>query len=193
MAARRAGRRPDPNEEAFRQARQRVTTHPMFRPLCSAGAARNAWFAWSDDDELADQRGWARVREDGKVVVNRRRRADADEWYWVLVHCLLHLGFGHLDPEREDPADRAEQAAACLVVARFQHDAKLGRPPGRTATPAARRGRGPARRPVAGERRSRRVRDCGRRRVVLGAGALPAAPRLRSPRPRAGGPGRPGR
>ncbi|WP_435820079.1 vWA domain-containing protein [Micromonospora purpureochromogenes] len=135
MAARRAGRRPDPNEEAFRQARQRVTTHPMFRPLCSAGAARNAWFAWSDDDELADHRGWARVREDGKVVVNRRRRADADEWYWVLVHCLLHLGFGHLDPEREGPADRAEQAAACLVVARFQHDAKLGRPPGELPTP----------------------------------------------------------
>lgn len=132
MARRRAGREPDPNEKAFLEARQRVTNHPMFRPLFSSGY-RNAWFRWTDDNDLTDRQGWARVHDDGEIVVNRRRRADAGEWYWVLVHCLLHLGFGHLDTGEAGAADRAGRTAACLVVARFQVDAKLGRPP--TALP----------------------------------------------------------
>ncbi|WP_406043540.1 DUF2201 family putative metallopeptidase [Micromonospora sp. NBC_00898] len=128
MAHRRAGREPDPNEKAFLAARQRVSAHPMFRPMVG-GTYPNARFEWTDDGRLDNLRGWARVHPDGRIVVNRRRRADVDEWHWVLVHCLLHLGFGHLAADRPGPDDPAARAAACLAVARFQADAKLGRPP----------------------------------------------------------------
>ncbi|MEU2613479.1 hypothetical protein ABZ570_18120 [Micromonospora sp. NPDC007271] len=125
---RRSGRRPDPNEEAFNQAEKRAYDHPMFRPLLFDGYPR-ARFRWVDDEELAEARGWARVAGGGEIVVDRRRRADAEEWYWVITHCLLHLGFGHLDGDPARRNDPAAVAAACLAVARFQLDARLGRPP----------------------------------------------------------------
>ncbi|MFD0595928.1 hypothetical protein ACFQZ4_29560 [Catellatospora coxensis] len=59
--------------------------------------------------------------------MNRHAPADPAQWTWVLAHCLLHLGFGHLEPGRA--ADHPAQAAACLVVTRFQQQLRLGKAP----------------------------------------------------------------
>ncbi|MFJ8580702.1 hypothetical protein [Micromonospora sp. NPDC093277] len=106
----------------------------MFRSLLCDGYP-SARIRWLDDEELAEAQGWARVAGDGEIVVDRRRRADTEEWYWVITHCLLHLGFGHLDADRDGQSDPAATAAACLAVARFQLDARLGRPPRPLPTP----------------------------------------------------------
>jgi predicted metal-dependent peptidase len=54
------------------------------------------------------------------------RRAEPDEWIYVLAHCLLHLALAHFRSERRP----LEWNAACdVVVARFLAGMKLGRPP----------------------------------------------------------------
>ena len=60
------------------------------------------------------------------VAVHPKRRGEPAEWVYVLAHCLLHLGFGHL---RERPQAREWNAACDCFLARFLGDLKLGRPP----------------------------------------------------------------
>jgi predicted metal-dependent peptidase len=76
------------------------------------------------------EHGWAIVSSDRRIYCHPTRRAEPDEWLWVLTHALLHLGFGHLHaPEMAGDHDREWSAACDYVVARFQTDLKLGRPP----------------------------------------------------------------
>ncbi|MCT2592997.1 hypothetical protein LHJ74_28140 [Streptomyces sp. N2-109] len=80
---------------------------------------------------VVPKEGWALVESDGCVHVNPQRLAEPDEWAWVLAHCLLHLGFGHLPAargERVQP-DQYERAARCVVVCRFQQSLPVGSPP----------------------------------------------------------------
>jgi predicted metal-dependent peptidase len=75
--------------------------------------------------------GWAVVDSSGVVHANPRRRAEPAEWAWVLAHCLLHLGFGHLpaaEGRREQP-NAHRVAANCAVVNRFLAGFPVGRPP----------------------------------------------------------------
>ncbi|MEV0898524.1 hypothetical protein [Actinoplanes sp. NPDC049802] len=115
----------DPNTLACHQAWRELAGHPLFAPMTHGGGypRRDACL------ELvgAPVPGIARVGVNGRITASRSRRLEADEWRWVLAHCLLHLGFGHLDPEARD--DAAHQAAACVAVARFQRAVKLGREP----------------------------------------------------------------
>nr|WP_212834991.1 hypothetical protein [Catellatospora sp. TT07R-123] len=101
----------------------------MFRPMSSGGLGwrRSIRTHWAPDEELGRARGFARVDPDGRITVNSAARATAEEWTWILTHCVLHLGFGHLEPGRR--TDRAAQAAACVAVARFQQQLRLGKPP----------------------------------------------------------------
>ncbi|MDI1459795.1 hypothetical protein QEZ54_02320 [Catellatospora sp. KI3] len=101
----------------------------MFRPLSSGGMGwrRGIRPHWTQDERLGRARGYARVNPDGRITVNSSARATAEEWTWILTHCVLHLGFGHLEPGRR--ADRAAQTAACVAVARFQQQLRLGKPP----------------------------------------------------------------
>ena len=126
MARRRAAKatKIDPYEEAFTKGRQQAQAQPMFAPLLY-----DTWTLWIEDDALARARGWARVHPDGQIACNKHARGTEQEWQWVLTHCLLHLGFGHLEPDRAGPFDAAHDAAACLAVARFQQHLKLGTPP----------------------------------------------------------------
>lgn len=128
MSRRSTEKRKDPRKGEFDAAVRAVFGERMF------GAMRDSphgdrWLStdWSEHPELGRARGWARVRRDGRITVNRNAPAELDEWIWVLTHCALHLGFGHLEPGRR--ADHAAQAAACLVVARFQQQLRLGRAP----------------------------------------------------------------
>jgi len=75
--------------------------------------------------------GWASVSSNGTVHANRSRRAEPEEWAWVLAHCALHLGFGHLPAARGPRVqpEPCEQAARCTVVNRFLATFAVGRAP----------------------------------------------------------------
>lgn len=121
----------DPNAVAFEAAWRGVASHPMFRPLMdvpltwSRAGARAQLVA---DEQLVAAKAFARVDRDGRIRASRAHRLDEGQWTWVLVHCLLHLGFGHLAPDRYEP-DPAYADVACLAVTRFQRAVKLGTEP----------------------------------------------------------------
>ncbi|WP_431679116.1 vWA domain-containing protein [Kitasatospora sp. KL5] len=124
-AARTGEQRPaDPAAEAFAEA---VALVHRNHALGAIGAR-----ICTDPDCTAVPRGgWAVVDSDGTVHADARRRAEPAEWAWVLTHCLLHLGFGHVPAAhgRRTPADDALQAARCAVVHRFQATFQVGRSP----------------------------------------------------------------
>src|SRR5690606_30745739 len=62
------------------------------------------------------------------IRASKAHRLDEGQWSWVLAHCLLHLGFGHLAEDRY-ATDPAYTHVACLAVARFQRAVKLGTEP----------------------------------------------------------------
>src|SRR5262249_15074628 len=55
------------------------------------------------------------------------RRGDPEVWVYVIAHCLLHLGFGHL--QTGDRRAREWNIAADCAVARFLANLKLGERP----------------------------------------------------------------
>lgn len=122
----------DPNAAAFQAAWRGLAIHPMFRPLMDvplAGWERaGARAKLVEDGRLVVAKALAEVDGDGQIRASKAFRLDEGEWTWVLAHCLLHLGFGHLAPDRYTP-DRAYADAACLAVTRFQRAVKLGTEP----------------------------------------------------------------
>jgi predicted metal-dependent peptidase len=76
---------------------------------------------------VAAARGWAQVFPDGVIEVNRQMPGDTGVWVWALTHCVLHLGFGHVDGRRR--LDRPYTAACCLAVSRYQEALGLGTAP----------------------------------------------------------------
>jgi hypothetical protein len=108
--------------ENFHAAVDVLHAHPMFAPLLThAGLNRYAGNLCPDD-------GWAVVTEAGGIHPHATRRAEPEQWVYVIAHSLLHLGFGHFDgaPERW----REWNAACDCFVAAFLGDLKLGRAPG---------------------------------------------------------------
>jgi predicted metal-dependent peptidase len=110
---------PNPFEQSYLDGANAALHHPIFRYM-------RLWTVWRDDAELSRDRGWARVHADGSIVVNRNARLEAHEWTWVIAHCALHVGFGHVDYSR--PTDAASRTAACIAVTRFQQQLRLGSP-----------------------------------------------------------------
>lgn len=106
--------------EKFHEGAGLVSSHPMFAPLWA-----HAQIMRRDGNRVPDD-GWAWVSSNGVIGVHPRRRAEPEEWLYVLAHCLLHLGFGHLQ-EKEQP--REWNAACDCFVAKFLADLKFGRPP----------------------------------------------------------------
>ncbi len=121
--AKKSEQRPDPATEAFRQGLGMVRRDPALDSL-------DARFC-RDGCRMVPEHGWALVDSDGCVHAHPTRRAEPAEWAWVLAHCLLHLGFGHV-PAAKGPRvqpDAFELAARCVVVHRFQQAFPIGRPP----------------------------------------------------------------
>ncbi|MFF3008151.1 hypothetical protein ACFVTF_35740 [Kitasatospora sp. NPDC057940] len=117
-------KKPDPGAEVFAAGVRLLRRNPAFDAV-------PADFCRRDDCGLAPPDGWAVVDSDGTVHVNPRRRAEPEEWAWVLAHCLLHLGFGHVPAARgvRVQPDAFEEAARCAVVNRFLATFPVGRPP----------------------------------------------------------------
>jgi predicted metal-dependent peptidase len=106
--------------EQYQEGAALVAAHPMFAPLWSHCRVLRSESKGVPDD------GWAVVSANGVIQVHPRRRAEPQEWLYVLAHCLLHLGFGHF---KEKPRPREWNAACDCFVAKFLADLKLGRPP----------------------------------------------------------------
>ena len=111
---------------------------------------------------VAKARGWAQVHPYGLIDVNSLQRGTPAEWTWVFAHCLLHLGFGHL--EGEGPVDRAYAAACCVAVTRFQTMLRLGE--ARSGYPRSCRPYPRKCSRLAGARRTAGIRRVGRRGAV---------------------------
>ncbi|MGW2251903.1 vWA domain-containing protein [Kitasatospora sp. NPDC001660] len=119
-----AQKKPDPGAEVFAEGVRILRRNPAF-------AALDADFCRREDCPVAPETGWAAVDSDGTVHVNHRRRAEPEEWAWVLAHCLLHLGFGHVPAARGTRVqpDAHDTAARCAVVNRFLAGFPVGRSP----------------------------------------------------------------
>ncbi len=114
----------DAAERDFVRATELIEQHPMFAPL----AARVLF--WRQDQPgthiVWPTDSYGVVTKGGYVIGNPHRRAEVDEWVYVIAHCLLHLGFGHL----QDRPKATEWNIACdCFVAQFLKDLRLGRPP----------------------------------------------------------------
>jgi predicted metal-dependent peptidase len=121
--ARKSGRRkPDPAEEAFEAGTELVKQHPLLRFVLGYCAIyRNERTSECPDD------GWALVSQSGAIHAHPKRRGEPEEWAYVIAHCLLHLGFGHIQAKEQLTPEW--QAACDVVVTRFLRDLKFGRNP----------------------------------------------------------------
>lgn len=115
-------RQEDPATAAFWEGYGRVFQHPLFKPFDHVVRVyRSNHTRWECPDEE-----WAVVTSNGDILAHPRRRGSADNWAWVLAHCLLHLGLGHF---REHADQKAWNLACDEVVASFLRSLKLGTPP----------------------------------------------------------------
>ena len=80
-----------------------------------------------DNSYLMAKEDWAYVTSRGHIYLNPRKAGTVGEWVYVLAHCMLHLGMGHITEQRKD--DAIWQMACDIVVTRFLLDSKLGTPP----------------------------------------------------------------
>ena len=103
----------------FEVGRQLLSESPLFNSLLLHAEIVRAHNA------IVPREGWALVRRDGTICVHPTRRAEPQEWQWILGHCLLHLAFEHF---REDNS-LAWNAACDAIVARFLADTKTGTAP----------------------------------------------------------------
>lgn len=117
-------KKPDPGAEAFAEGLQLLRRNPAL-------AALRADVCRTETCTTAPPNGWAVADSNGTLHVNPRRRAEPEEWAWVLAHCLLHLGFGHLPGARgtRTQPDAHQAAARCAVVNRFLATFPVGRAP----------------------------------------------------------------
>ncbi|WP_239089404.1 vWA domain-containing protein [Sphaerimonospora thailandensis] len=122
------------------QGWERVRSQPLFQHI-------GGYLYPARDGELPKDR-WAYITPSGSVYHHPRLRGEAAEWAWAFAHCLLHAGFGHLDPATATPDDLGREeapgqgepwrspghaylAACCVAVDRFLTTLKIGRPPER--------------------------------------------------------------
>jgi predicted metal-dependent peptidase len=111
-----------------------VGEHRVLGPLMSGAR-------WHDASAggTCPPSSWAVVTSTGDVHLNPHRHGTPAEWAWVVAHCLLHLGFGHLDQSRLPGRSLASATpggfepawnlAACLTVNRFLAHVGIGAPP----------------------------------------------------------------
>jgi predicted metal-dependent peptidase len=99
-----------------------VRRHPALSPMASQARLHEARAG-----NNCPPSGWAVVASDGTIHLNPDRSGTPGDWSWAIAHCLLHLGFGHLDEGgREERSGKGEggfdlawNLACCLTVNRF--------------------------------------------------------------------------
>jgi predicted metal-dependent peptidase len=111
----------DPAAVAFTAAMRELQNHPLFAPLLL-----RAQVIREEQENHCPPKGWAVVFSTGAIHVHPKRRAEPEEWKYVLAHCLLHLGLGHFQ-QRARPD--LWNLACDAFVSRFLDDLKPGRRP----------------------------------------------------------------
>ncbi|MEO8396030.1 MAG: peptidase, partial [Chloroflexota bacterium] len=110
----------DEATQQFSEATILLAEHPVFSLL-----HQRARIYRHESGASYPRKGWAVVTSNGDIYVHPTRYADSREWVYILIHCLLHLGFGHFQQRDQ----QAEWNVACdIFVARFMQDLKLGSP-----------------------------------------------------------------
>lgn len=87
-----------PSQDEYLAAYKRVRAHPLFGHLeffCTLNRRQ--------DDTTVPSGQWAMVGNDHHINFSPTKRASEEEWFYVMAHCLLHLGLGHLR-QRSHPA-----------------------------------------------------------------------------------------
>lgn len=112
----------NPAQEAFGAGCAMVKQNPVLGPL------RERATIHFDDSYPCAREDWAWVTSDGHIYANSHRRATPGEWAYVVAHCLLHLGLGHIREDREK--DALWNAACDCVTARYLADLRIGTVPG---------------------------------------------------------------
>ena len=112
----------NPAQEAFGAGCAMVRQNPVLGPL------RERATVHFDDSYPCAREDWAWVTSDGHIYANSHRRATPGEWAYVVAHCLLHLGLGHIREDREK--DALWNAACDCVTARYLADLRIGTVPG---------------------------------------------------------------
>ncbi|MCM1187943.1 MAG: VWA-like domain-containing protein [bacterium] len=113
---------PNPAAEAFRAGYALVKRNAILSPLLE-----RAHLHFDDGYPMAKE-DWAWVTSEGDIYANSHRRAAPGEWAYVLAHCLLHLGLGHIREDRDK--DPLWNAACDCVTARYLADFHIGTVPG---------------------------------------------------------------
>jgi hypothetical protein len=106
--------------ESFHEGLSLARAHPLLSPMLIRASVNRS------PDGPYPRDGWATVSPEGSIFVHPERRADPQEWLYVIAHCLLHLGFGHF----QERFQQREWNLACeCVVWQFLAALKLGSPP----------------------------------------------------------------
>ncbi len=100
-------------QAAWRRCR-RIRCSRRWAYVQLGGWRRPAAAALVEDGELGTQ-AIARVDRRRADPGHQGGRLNEEEWTWVLAHCLLHLGFGHLAPGGRLDDPRAA-SVACYGV-----------------------------------------------------------------------------
>lgn len=109
------------NTETIDAALARLGSSPL------AGLAEDIPRLHMDNSYPMAKEDWAYVTSRGHIYLNPRKMGTVGEWVYVLAHCMLHLGMGHIMERHRDDANW--QMACDMVVTRFLLDSKLGTPP----------------------------------------------------------------
>ncbi|MFO0899344.1 MAG: hypothetical protein U0836_18115 [Pirellulales bacterium] len=112
--------RRDPAAESFQAGLDLVAAHPLFGPLL------DTVYVCRQPGNLCPPQGLAVVTASGSIHIHPQLRAPAEQWAYVLAHCLLHLGLEHV----EERPDRLAWNAACdAVVTNFLRTLRFGAKP----------------------------------------------------------------
>ncbi|MGO9411690.1 MAG: DUF2201 family putative metallopeptidase [Spirochaetia bacterium] len=110
----------DPARAAFDEALKQLHDRALFNPmLMKAHISRQ-------EGNLCPEGGWAVVTNNGAIHVHHSRRAEPEEWLFVIAHCLLHLALDHFKV-KEDPF--RWNAACDASIYSLLSSLKIGRPP----------------------------------------------------------------
>lgn len=117
---------PPAREQIFAAGYAQIEGHRMFQYLKGD--------IYTRPNRIYTKHGAAIVEKKGDIYVNTKCPLNANQWAYVLAHCLLHLAFGHFDndkvPRDKDGKFRPDiwNRACDIYIARFLADIKFGEP-----------------------------------------------------------------
>ncbi len=110
----------DPARAAFEEALRKLHGGALFEPMLSRARISRG------EGNPCPQGGWAVVTSNGAIHVHPSRRAEPEEWIFVIAHCLMHLALDHFKV-KEDPF--TWNAACDAGIYSLLVSLKIGRPP----------------------------------------------------------------